>query len=98
EIEPAHSGKVYIEENEIRFRLLEQGTRSLGGTGFGDVVTKGRKRSPHAVAGGFFIVDNHQSQRVFSHFLSSLGPSGPKLLARRVPQTTSASAWRRRRE
>ncbi len=86
EIKTAHAGKVYIEEKQVRFVLFEQGASRFSGTGFSNVVTKSSEGAPHAVARGFLVVNNHQSQRVFSHFLSSLGPCGPKLLARCVPQ------------
>jgi hypothetical protein len=69
--------------------LFEEGSGCFGGTGFSDVVTQSRKGSPHAVASGFLVVNNHQSQRVFSHFQISLGPCGPKLLAHRVPQVST---------
>src|ERR1044072_5459497 len=69
------------------FRLKEC-TGSFSGTGFRDVVTEGAQGPPHAVTGGFFVVNNHQSQRVFSHFRVSLEPRLTNLLAHRVPHHT----------
>src|SRR6185503_11858312 len=79
-IEAAHSREVDIEQEKIGLVLFQQCPGGFGRTSFRDVVTKSREGAPHAVAGSFLVVNYHQSQRFFSHFQSSLGPSGPKLL------------------
>ena len=58
-IEAAHSGKVYIEQEKIGLVLFQQRPSGLGRTGFSDVVTKGGEGSPHAVSGGFLVVNYH---------------------------------------
>jgi hypothetical protein len=59
EIETAHAGQINVEQDQVGFGLFEESAGGFGGAGFGDVVAEGSQGSPHAVTGGFFVVNNH---------------------------------------
>ena len=71
EIEAADSGKINIEQQQVKSSFAHQRASSFGTLGFDDFTGDTLERAPDAIARGFLIIDNQQTQAVLFHGNSS---------------------------